>query len=466
MPRERREELSMSQSIETPASPGRAPSGRGSDTSSTGEARSAPSASAILFNELVLAHFRWFALHGRYGEFGGLPAQLAPAGWRSDQPPTDADRTEAEADYRDKLQRFIASEGDIVAAYWSTTVPSGIVMTMRPRRARDLLLGPTISLHRATTWLTASDPQVAELLHHCDSLGNKAAQILTHTPKRVAMTWIFSTESYLLGVVEGRSWGPIPDGSAINGHREPKTVNALVAPTNENAETPVAEGAVQAGPATLPADEVTDNDLVLRGRSEIIEIEKYYDRAAANAARFLYFWGMLAGALVATAAGVLVALLVGGGFDVIDLGSTSTRFFFACYAAGALGAIVSVLTRMRSDHFALDYEVGRMPAFWLGTFRPFLGAVFGLFIYFALQSELLQLQKPDEGKAFFFFTLFAFVAGFSERLTHVILGGAERTVAGTLEQADKAVGATSTTTRTADADGSRTVTTRTTSSSS
>ena len=459
----------MSQSVETPASAGPAPSGRGSETSNKGMARSAPSASAILFNELVLAHFRWFALHGRYGEFGGLPAQLAPAGWPPNPPPTDADRRAAEADYREKLAQFVASEGDIVAAYWSTTVPSGIVMTMRPRRARDLLLGPTISIHRATTWLTASDPQVAELLHHCDSLGNKAAQILTHTPKRVAMTWIFSTESYLLGVVEGRCWGPIPSGSATNGHREPKAVDALAARTNENAEPPVAEdgsGAVKAGPATEPADEQTDSELVARGRCEIIEIEKYYDRAAANAARFLYFWGMLAGALVAAAAGVLVAVIVGSGFGVIDLGSTSTRFFFACYAAGALGAIVSVLTRMRSDHFSLDYEVGRMPAFWLGTFRPFLGAVFGLFIYFALQSELLQLQKPDEGKAFFFFTLFAFAAGFSERLTHVILGGAERTVAGTLEQADKAVGATSTTTRTADADGSETVTTRTTSSTS
>ena len=226
----------MSQSVETPASTGPVPSGRGSDASKRA-ARPAPSASAILFNELVLAHFRWFALHGRYGEFGGLPAQLAPAGWPPNPPPTDADRSAAEADYREKLEQFIESEGDIVAAYWSTTVPSGIVMTMRPRRARDLLLGPTISLHRATTWLTASDPQVAELLHHCDSLGNKAAQILTHTPKRVAMTWIFSTESYLLGVVEGRSWGPICGESATNGHRESRTVDALAAPTNENAET-------------------------------------------------------------------------------------------------------------------------------------------------------------------------------------------------------------------------------------
>jgi hypothetical protein len=100
---------------------------------------------------------------------------------------------------------------------------------------------------------------------------------------------------------------------------------------------------------------------------------------------------------------------------------------------------------MRSDRFSLDYEVGRMPAFWLGAFRPFIGAVFGLVVYFALQSELLQLQRPIEDKAFYFFTLFAFVAGFSERLTHVILGGAERTVAGTLEEADKAVGEKTTT---------------------
>lgn len=458
---DRDKEPSVSQSVETPASTGTVLDGSRRDTSSNGETRPSSSASAILFNELVLAHFRWFALNGRYGEFGGLPAELAPAGWPPEPPPTDAERSAAEDLYHDKLEQFTALEGEIVAAYWSATVPSGIVMTMQPRgRALNLLLGPRISLHRATTWLTASDSRVAELLHHCDTLGNKAAQILTHTPKRVAMTWIFSTESYLLGIVEGRSWGPIPGASQTNGRRELETEVVPGASASESAQTPVANGALPAGLATETADEPTDADLVARGRSEIIEIEKYYDRAAAHAARFVYFWGMLAGAFVAGAAGVLIALIVGGGFGVIDVGSPSTRFFFACYAAGALGAIVSVLTRMRSDRFSLDYEVGRMPAFWLGTFRPFLGAVFGLLIYFALQSELLQLQKPDEGKAFFFFTLFAFVAGFSERLTHVILGGAERTVAETLEQADRAVDGTSTTTS---ADGSTTVTTGTTS---
>jgi hypothetical protein len=456
---DRRKEPNVSQSVEAPASTGPARDGSEREPSRRGETRPS-SASAILFNELVLAHFRWFVLQGRYGELGGLPAELAPAGWNPKEPPTEEQQKAAEDRYHEKLKEFTALEGEIVAAYWSATVPSGIVMTMQARgRALNLLLGPKISLHRATTWLTASDSRIAELLHHCDTLGNKAAHILTRTPKRVAMTWIFSTESYLLGIVEGRSWGPISRPSPTNGRHQLEAAQAAASSFTKTTQTSATGATNESGDsANTPAHEATDDDLVTRGRSEIIEIEKYYDRAAANAARFLYFWGMLAGALIAGTAGFLIAVIAGAGFDVIELSSDSTRFFFACYAAGALGAIVSVLTRMRSDRFSLDYEVGRMAAFWLGAFRPFIGAVFGLVIYFALQSELLQLQRPVEGKAYYFFTLFAFIAGFSERLTHVILGGAERTVAGTLEQADKAVGETTTTT--ANVDGTTTVVTR------
>ena len=436
----------MSQSVEVPASTdGVSKAARGN-----GEIRRSPSEGAILFNELVLAHFRWFVLQARYGELGGLPVTLAPPEWRPGQQATAEDRNEAERRYYEKLEQFTDQEGEIVAAYWSATVPSGIVMTVKHRRQKllDLLLGPNISLHRATTWLTAADPSIAELLHHCDTLGNKAAQILTRTSKRVAMTWIFSTESYLVGIVEGRSWGPIPARSETDGRREVKTSGV----------SPASIGETQAPPDGPPegSGELTEEDLVGRGRAEIIEIEKYYDRAAGNAARFLYFWGMVAGILLAGAAAVLIALIAGYSFDVIE-NSLSTRFFFACYTAGALGAIVSVLTRMRSHSFPLDYEVGRTPALWLGATRPFIGAVFGLFIYFALRSELLALQEPNEGTAFFFFTLLAFVAGFSERLTRVLISSAERTVAGTLEEADKTLPETST--RTERPDGSFTVTT-------
>jgi hypothetical protein len=421
------------------------------------------SATAILFNELVLSHFRWFALSGRYGEFGGLPIGLAPAGWPPSNPPTENERKEAEADYHEKLNEFTETEGEVVAAYWSVTVPSGIVMTIEDRgRARDFVAGgPKISLHRATTWLTASDWRVAELLHHCDTLGNRAAQILTRTPKRVAMTWIFSTESYLLGILEARSWGPIdPRSDTRNGPELERPGQAADEESKTDAEA--LERSINGRLATeLAADttyESSNADLITRARAEIIEIEKYYDRAASNAARFLYFWGMLAGAVIAGAAGVLIALIAAASFDVIKLDSTNTRFFFACYTAGALGAIVSVLTRMRSDRFSLDYEVGRAPAFWLGAFRPFIGAIFGLVVYFALRSELIQWREPDKGRAFFFFTFLAFVSGFSERLAHVILGSAERTVQETLKQADKALGDESTVTEVSENGTSRVIT--------
>jgi hypothetical protein len=38
------------------------------------------------------------------------------------------------------------------------------------------------------------------------------------------MTCIFSAESYLLGIVEARSWGPIPAPSETNGRHKPKAV--------------------------------------------------------------------------------------------------------------------------------------------------------------------------------------------------------------------------------------------------
>ena len=321
----------MSQSIETPASAGTTPHGGGRDTPRNGRRRRRGPANAILFNELVLAHFRWFVLHGRYGEFGGLPEELAPAGWSHDKHPKVEERKAAEDRYHEKLDQFTDAEGDIVAAYWSATVPSGIVMTeQRQGWMLNLLRGPKISLHRATTWLTASDPSVAELLHHCDTLGNKAAQILTRTPKRVAMTWIFSTESYLLGIVEGRLWRLRAKAGETNGRREWTAARGgdddAASDIAKTLADEVTEGLGDAAPrpadeptkasensARAPAGRPTDGDLVTRGRTEIIEIEKYYDRAAANAARFVYFGGMLAGALVAAAAGVLIALIVGGG---------------------------------------------------------------------------------------------------------------------------------------------------------
>jgi hypothetical protein len=58
-------------------------------------------------------------------------------------------------------------------------------------------------------------------------------------------------------------------------------------------------------------------------------------------------------------------------------------------------------------------------------------------------SELLQIAVPDNdastgaaAASTYFLALLAFVGGFSERLTHVVLGRAEKTIAATFERDD------------------------------
>jgi hypothetical protein len=107
--------------------------------------------------------------------------------------------------------------------------------------------------------------------------------------------------------------------------------------------------------------------------------------------------------------------------------------FFATYVAGGIGAVVSVLMRMSSKKFQVDFEVGRSTIRRLGSFRPFIGAVFGVALYFLFLSGILRMTLPSDAKTtFFFFGILAFLAGFNERWTNVLFGQAERTVATSL----------------------------------
>ena len=81
----------------------------------------------------------------------------------------------------------------------------------------------------------------------------------------------------------------------------------------------------------------------------------------------------------------LVILLTTRFFDYNNFPALKT--FFACYTSGAVGAIVSVMSRMSGDRFTVDYEVGRHALRWLGSFRPLIGAVFGVALYFVAQER-------------------------------------------------------------------------------
>ena len=407
----------------------------------------APAASgAVLFPALVRAHYRYFVLDAGYGEPGGVPPRYAPNGAdpKPGRPRPRAEELErARADYERALADFQASEGTITDAYWCVVAPSAVALTVRPG---EHVLGvlwrrqPTIRVHRATDWLTNAYADIALLLHHSDTVAIKAAEVLRGSSKHIALEWVLSEQKFLLAAAEERARREL----CADEDDSPRRSRGRAA----KGEGETAAGNGGGGPAGPPGGaEHPADDLIRHAQNELLQVERYYDRAGNKTARIAYFWGMVAGFLLSLGILALAALLVDATFFPLDLDDSTVRNFFVCYAAGALGAVVSVLTRMkRETGFILDYEVGRTQSFRLGGFRPFIGAVFGLLIYFALESDLLQIAVPDRdpetgasAATFPFLALLAFVAGFSERLTHVVLGRAERSIAASLgEPADDA----------------------------
>ena len=330
---------------------------------------------ALLFPELVWRHYAW----QQHTKLGPSPNGARPR--RTRAAAADGELRRSESAYHDALEDFQDHEGEIVDAYWCWNEASGVALTERQYTRALFRPPPRIRLHRATDWVTTEIPDVAKLLHRYDALAIKASEVLTTTPKRIAMEWIFAEQSYLLGFVERTKRNP-------------------------------------------PKREL--EDLLSDQERELQLIRAYYARAADKASRIYYFLGMMIGVVLLLALGSAIAtpLVLWGG---VDANAPTSRNFFASYVAGAIGAIVSVMTRMRHETgFSADYEVGKVPLYFLGGFRPFIGAIFGTAVYFALQSSFVQLNPAEPDKAFYFFALASFLAGFSERFTHVILGTAEK----------------------------------------
>ena len=157
--------------------------------------------------------------------------------------------------------------------------------------------------------------------------------------------------------------------------------------------------------------------------NEFAQVTEYYRRAGEKSARIVYFRGMLWG----TAA---LAALGGGGFLLgstlgwLDPHAEPTYTLFVSVAMGAVGAILSVMTRMATrDGFSLEFEVGRKSVRYLGGLRPWIGVLVSFVLYLALKSNLVELVQASSHGVYFYGTV-AFLAGFSERRAKVLLDGA------------------------------------------
>jgi hypothetical protein len=286
-----------------------------------------------------------------------------------------------EQEYRRRLALFKEEHGDIVEAWWCRYEASATALTewREPRRFQpdDRIF----RLHAVTDWRTTRAPRIASALHECETLAIRVSEILRDANEKVALHRLYAATSRLLAFVD----------------HDP----AAAKPTSK------------------------ERDRVLNAhRLELRDIQGYYERAGENAARLVYFRGMALGAL---ALGVPLALaaIIGwyaDGLGVIDLHEPRIQYLGVCLTMGALGAIVSVMTRMATaGAFSSDFEVGRKPIRRLGFLRPFIGATFALALYLAVKSNLLELGNIADPGIYFFATV-SFLAGFSERRAKVLLG--------------------------------------------
>jgi hypothetical protein len=360
---------------------------------------------SMLFPDLVWAHWAWqsrvrphtFVPRGRARRFlararpNGRASQNGAVLPRSPASPDELARLKQ--DYDSEAAAFQEAEGEITRSYWCASEASAVVLTEKKKRWSWLPWRRCgyQRLHRATDWVTADAPEIAVLLHSGDMLAIRITRVLYNVPQRIALEWIFSEQSYLLGFVERTGGRPTQKETA---------------------------------------------DVVERHQKEVNRIERYYDRAAKQAARIRYFGGMILGLLFVVTLTPLLAAVIEL-FDDLDLSEEATRNFYACFAAGAVGAIVSVMTRMRQeDGLRLDYEVGSPIIVLLGAFRPVIGAIFGTATFFTLESGLLDPTPAADTTEFFYYPLLAFATGFSERYAHVVMGDADLTVARALTGAD------------------------------
>jgi hypothetical protein len=284
------------------------------------------------------------------------------------------------------LDDFQKAAGEIVDAYWCRKEASAVALTRLERERKGRLRGRRkleYRLHRVSDWVTGDTHEIADLLHDCDILAIKAAHGLDGVSRAVVMQWLLLVESHLLGFIERHR----------DGHPDPAAV------------------------AKFAASE----------RAELRRIEDYYSRAGEKRARMQYMEGMLGVGVVILFANALATALVLGIFGALDFDAARIREFYASAAAGGVGAIVSVLMRMSGrGSFVIDHELGRWQILLVGAYRPLVGSVSGIAAYFLVQTPIVPIES--EALTFPFYVTVAFVAGFSERWTRMMLSGAMRTI--------------------------------------
>ena len=373
------------------------------------------------FSDVARAHWRWDVQLVREG---ADPSQLTHA------------RREFEEVLADFEKREVGHHGRLADDYWCQHEASGVALAEIPppedgaqrmrRLAQRLRLWhriPQYRIFRQTDWATVEFPQLANLLHQCDVLAVKAHWGLEGIYQAVVLPWLMSVEKHVLGFIESEWRRQNPD---LPAHPSEAPTPSTAAPRETQAAKARRQGEEQDRKRRAAA---RIDSFCREIQLELSRIEDYYQRAGEKQARLHYATGMLLIGIPFVALAGLACAGALAGFGLLDLHHGGVRRFYACMAAGAVGAIVSVLIRMGGHRggFNVDHELGSSGVRRLGAFRPVIGAISGVAISLLVTTSLVPIKQT--ALTFHFYVVAAFLAGFSERWTKVVLDGAMRTIA-------------------------------------
>jgi hypothetical protein len=264
--------------------------------------------------------------------------------------------------------------------------PPGGERAKRPRRnffrtclhLFDPAPASSSAIHIEPTFGDPADWKAKEILFHCMNLHYKALEFLTPQPRKICMRMIFGVIATLLGTLDARA-------------------------LNKQLDRPFGSDPTEV--ATL--------------ERELAQAQAYYRASAQRQAQLEYLLGMLTAIIPAAAITAIIAITAG----LLDKPAT------VAVLGGAIGAVVSVMSRMSSGSIELKPESGKKTIRALGFMRPVIGGIFGAVVYVFLAGGIVEIVTPPTGTGeLAFYGGLGFLSGFSERFANdVIAQGAAKT---------------------------------------
>jgi hypothetical protein len=312
-----------------------------------------------------------------------------------------------------------AREGPVTKSYFAETLIAAAALTDKPRRLhqgerspwwsrlrRKPKTEPTLHINYNVVDVPRDEEtlRLANMVYRCKELSIKANELLDGTASAICLDMLFTLVTDVFARLERRKGEP--EWRRLwrkLGHAGRAIVR------------------LKAG--RHPGSLADPEDLSQLWEIEFKRIADFYIRSATRGATSSYLQGMLLGLIGVGVCGVGAGLLL----LHFPLGGLPLRPLAGSFVGGALGAMVSVMSRITRNRPDLNFEAGASTLLKRGILRPFIGTVFGLFVYFVLASTFFRVEIPRNTLGqFYLFSAVGFLAGFSERFAQDVLTRTEQ----------------------------------------